>query len=73
MAGFVTRRDFLNLLGATGGTAAALKAGTALGLLPNGAAAASLDLLNPGSNGRRIAILGSGISGLTAAYELGKV
>ena len=73
MAGFVTRREFLNLLGATGGTAAALKAGTALGLLPNGAAAASLDLLNPGSNGRQVAILGSGISGLTAAYELGKV
>ncbi|MDA1371046.1 MAG: FAD-dependent oxidoreductase [Proteobacteria bacterium] len=72
MAEFVSRREFLNLLAATGGTAAALKAGAALGLLPGGVAAAALDLVNPGTAGRRVAILGSGISGLTAAYELGK-
>lgn len=68
----VSRREFLNLLGATGGTAAALRAGTALGLLPGSTVAANLDLLNLGSNRRRVAILGGGISGLTAAYELGK-
>ncbi len=72
MAGVVTRREFLNLLGATGGTAAAPKAGTALGLLPGGAAAASLDLLGLGSNQRKVAILGGGLSGLTVAYELAK-
>ena len=68
----VTRREFLNLLGATGGTAAALRAGTALGLLPGAAQAANLDLLNLGGNQRRVAILGGGISGLTVAYELQK-
>ncbi len=73
MAGIVTRREFLNLLGATGGTAAALKAGTALGLLPGSAAAASLDLLNLPGDRRKVAILGGGISGLTVAYELSKV
>ena len=68
----VSRREFLNLLAATGGTAAALRAGTALNLLPGSASAVSLDLLNLGSNQRKIAILGGGISGLTAAYELSK-
>ena len=68
----VTRREFINLLGATGGAAAALKAGTALGLLPASAAAASLDLLNPGGSKRQVAILGGGLSGLTVAYELSK-
>lgn len=72
MAGFVTRREFLNLLGTTGGTAATLRAGAALGLLPGTAAAANLDLLNLAGNSRKVAILGGGISGLTVAYELGK-
>ncbi len=69
----VTRREFLNLLGAAGGTAAALRAGTALGLLPGAVKAANLDLLNLGSNQRRVAVLGGGISGLTVAYELQKM
>ena len=56
MARFVSRREFLNLLAATGGTAAALKVGAALNLLP-GSAAASLDLLNLGNNQRKVAIL----------------
>jgi len=68
----VSRREFLNLLAATGGIAAALHASTALNLLPGSASAASLDLLNLGNNQRKIAILGGGISGLTAAYELSK-
>ncbi len=69
----VTRREFLNLLSAAGGTAAALKAGSALGLLPDTAQAASLDLLAANTASRKIAILGAGISGLTVAYELAKV
>ena len=58
------------MLAVTGGTAAALRAGTALGLLPGTAAAASLDLRAAGQQ-RRIVILGGGLSGLTVAYELG--
>ena len=72
MSKLVSRREFLNLLAATGGTAAALKAGAALGLLPGGATAATLDLLNLGASNRKVTILGSGLSGLTVAYELGK-
>ncbi len=69
----VSRREFLHLLGASGGTAATLNAAAALGLLPTSAQAASLDLLSPGITGKKVAILGGGISGLTAAYELSKV
>lgn len=72
MTRLVTRREFLNLLGATGGTAAALKAGTALGLLPASKSAKALDLLSLGSNNKRVAILGGGLSGLTVAHELTK-
>ncbi len=68
----VTRREFISLMGATGGTAAALQVGTALGLLPGGAQAASPELLALGSNRRRVAILGGGLSGLTVAHELSK-
>ena len=72
MVKFVSRRDFLNLLAATGGSAAVLRAGTALKMLPGSASAATLDLLHLGSNQRRVAILGGGISGLTVAYELSR-
>ena len=72
MAGFVSRREFLNLLAATGGTAVALKAGAALNLLPNSTSATALNLLPLSGQSRRVAILGGGLSGLTVAYELGK-
>jgi monoamine oxidase len=72
MTRLVTRREFMNLLGATGGTAAALQAGSALGLLPATASAATLDLLALGSTNKKVAILGGGLSGLTAAHELSK-
>ncbi|MCY4357599.1 MAG: FAD-dependent oxidoreductase [Gammaproteobacteria bacterium] len=72
MTDYVSRREFLTLLGVSGGTAAAILAGTALGLLPGGAAAATLDLQMAGTEQRRIAILGGGLSGLTVAYELSK-
>lgn len=68
----VTRREFLNLLGSTGGASAALKAGAALGLLPAASIAKPLDLLALGSNNKKVAILGGGLSGLTVAYELSK-
>lgn len=67
-----SRRQFLNMVGAAGGSSAVLQAGIALGLIPSGAAAHTprADLLNLGSQGRRVVILGAGISGLTCAYEL---
>jgi len=72
MTALVTRREFLNLLGSTGGASAALKAGSVLGLLPAASIAKSLDLLALGAKSKRVAILGGGLSGLTVAYELGK-
>ena len=68
MPGFVTRREFLNLVGAVGGTAAALRAGSALGLLPVTKTAKALDLFALGTNSKKVAILGGGLSGLTVAY-----
>jgi len=69
----VTRREILNLIGAAGGSAAVLSASAALGLMPN-SAAASIPQLKPldATNRKSVAILGAGISGLTAAYELSK-
>ena len=67
----VSRREFLNLLAAAGGAGAVVKAGSALGLLPDSASASTLDLT--AGNGRSAIILGGGLSGLTVAYELGKV
>ena len=72
MTKLVTRREFLNLLGAAGGTSATLTAGSALGLLPVSKTARALDLLSLGNHSKKVAILGGGLSGLTAAYELGK-
>jgi len=68
----VTRRDFLSLLGAYGGTSAILQASTALGLMPQTSQAAELSLLNAQPNARRVAVLGSGLSGLATAWELTK-
>jgi monoamine oxidase len=68
----VTRREFLNLIAATGGTAAVLGVGGALGLIPASSAASVPSLMPLAGQQRRIVILGGGISGLTAAYELTK-
>ena len=68
MINSVTRRDFLSLLGAYGGTSALIQAGTALGLMPQPGQAAELSLARAGASGRRVAILGSGVSGLAVAW-----
>ena len=60
------------MLGAYGGTSAVLKAGAALGLMPGVSHAAELSLLNVSGTGKRVAILGTGISALTTAWELTK-
>ena len=67
----VTRREFLNLIAATGGTAAVLGITGALGMIPSSAAASVPDLLRLSNQNRKVVILGAGISGLTVAYELG--
>ncbi|MEQ8860574.1 MAG: FAD-dependent oxidoreductase [Pseudomonadales bacterium] len=72
MAPPFSRRQFLNLVGTAGGSAAVYQASIALGLIPAGAQAHTprAELLNLGGNGRRVVVLGAGISGLTCAYEL---
>lgn len=67
-----TRRHFLNMVGAAGGSAAVYQTALALGLIPAAAEAHTprAELLDVGRQGRSVVILGAGISGLTCAYEL---
>jgi len=69
----LSRRAVLNLLGRAGGSAAVLKAGAALGLLPVTAMAAMPKLTPLAARGqKKVVILGAGLSGLSALYELDK-
>ncbi len=69
----VSRRDFLNLLAVSSGTATVLRVGAALGLMPMTVKAAPPELLHLGRGQRRkVVILGAGLSGLAVAHELGK-
>jgi monoamine oxidase len=67
-----SRRQFLNLVGAAGGSAAVYQASLALGLIPSAALADTprAELKNLGRQGRQVVILGAGVSGLVCAYEL---
>jgi monoamine oxidase len=67
-----SRRQFLHMVGAAGGSAAVYQTSLALGLLPSRAEADTprASLAQVGRNGRTAVILGAGISGLTCAYEL---
>ena len=68
-----TRRDVLTKLGAVGGASAVWLAMEALGLAAVTPANAESFALPPGSGrGRSAVILGAGIAGLVAAYELRK-
>ncbi len=70
-AGGVSRRRFLNLVGRAGGAAALYETMAAMDLLAVPAAYAGPPELRPGSGkGIRVVILGAGIAGMTAAYEL---
>jgi monoamine oxidase len=66
-----TRRRFLEAVGAAGGAAAVYEAMVAMGLLrvPE-AFAGPPDLPPDHGRGQHVVILGAGIAGLTAAYEL---
>jgi monoamine oxidase len=67
----VTRRRFLEGIGLAGGSAALYETMTAMGLINIPEAWAGPPQLPPGSGaGKKVVILGAGIGGLTAAYEL---
>ena len=69
----VTRRRFLEQVGLAGGSAALYETMTALGLINLPDAWAGPPELPQGSGaGKTVVILGAGIAGLTAAYELTK-
>ena len=68
----LTRRRFLERLGVAGGVSATYLGMQAMGLLATPAAATATPFaLPPGSGrGRSVVILGAGIAGLVAAYEM---
>lgn len=69
----MTKRDFLRSVGAVAGVGAAYHTMSAMGLLGPVMAQATAPELPLGSGyGKRVVILGAGISGMTAAYELSK-
>ena len=68
----LTRRQLLERIAATGGAAMAHEAMTALGLLAAPPAQNPFELRGQ-VPGTRVVILGAGLAGLTAAYELGKL
>ena len=65
-----TRRHFLNLVGAAGGTTAVYNTSLALGLMQDTGPVAQLDLKNVARERKKVAVLGAGLAGLTVAYEL---
>lgn len=70
----LTRRDMISRLAAIGGYSAALGGLSALGLGSNAQAATfePLKLASRAGNGKKVLIVGGGISGLVSAYELRK-
>lgn len=66
-----TRRTLLRSIGTAAGSAAVYWTMDALGMLgPGNARAAALDLPPGSGKGGRVAILGAGLSGLAAAWEM---
>ncbi|MYK31334.1 MAG: NAD(P)-binding protein [Boseongicola sp. SB0670_bin_30] len=68
-----TRRKLLHSIGAAAGSAAVYRTMDALGMLGPGAAhAATLDLAPGSGEGGHVVILGAGVSGLAAAWEMSR-
>jgi monoamine oxidase len=67
-----TRRDFLCQVGSVGGYRATYLSMQAMGLLGPAAVAEPLTLQKGEAHGAKVVILGAGVAGLSAAYELGK-
>jgi monoamine oxidase len=75
----VTRRGFLRSVGVSGGAGAMFATMGALGLAPTAQAAAPAfapprrsDFTLTGRSAKKVVVLGGGVAGLAAAYELGK-
>ena len=66
----LTRRQFLNLVGAAGGTTAVYNTSLAMGLMRDAGPVARLDLRPVRGDAKSVAVLGAGLAGLTVAYEL---
>lgn len=66
----LSRRRFLHRLGAVGGYGAAYSAMVSLGLFSPSPARSAPQLPADLGGGQRVLVLGAGIAGLTAAYEL---
>ena len=67
-----TRRDFLRQVAGVGGYRATYLTMQAMGLIGTAAIAEPLALEAGASHGTKVVILGAGMAGLSAAYELGK-
>ncbi|WP_375055955.1 flavin monoamine oxidase family protein [Zobellella sp. DQSA1] len=67
-----TRRDFLMKVAVLGGTGLVMGTMKAWGM-DMSSRAASPPMLSGSGNGKTVLILGAGLAGMTAAYELGKV
>jgi monoamine oxidase len=67
-----TRRQFLGMIGMLGGSMAVHEVMTAMGWMKMQAWEGPLRLPEGSGAGKRVLILGAGIAGLTAAYELRK-
>jgi monoamine oxidase len=74
MDGKWTRRRFLETVGRVGGAAAVYESMVALGIVrvPDSAYAGPPPIAEGEGSGQTIVILGAGVAGLTAAYELQK-
>lgn len=77
--GGMTRRSLLRSIGVAGGAGVMFESMRVLGLAASPQALAAPDFREPrqgdlpaGNRGKTVVILGAGIAGLTAAYELGK-
>jgi monoamine oxidase len=66
----ISRRHFLNIIGAVGGSTAIYQTSRAMGLMPETGEMPQLDLLNVTRRKKKVVILGAGMAGLTVAYEL---
>ena len=66
----ITRRDFLGRVGQAGGYSAAFLAMQGMGLMPTAAGADTLAVAPGTGKGVKVVVLGGGIGGLVAAYEM---
>src|SRR5260370_34773190 len=65
-----TRRDFLRQVGSVGGYRATYLTMQAMGLLSTAVMAEPLTVQKGEAHGTKVVILGAGVAGLSAAYEL---